>query len=187
MPNSDWGFAFFTPKALPAHVTFVTLLDDHYIKHTFRMLDGVHESLYSVGKWDQKVTRMAQLNKVRHLPIAMIFCWDSIVDKKTYETKITFSQSMRDTMITPYGYDMYGETAWYNTLLIGLAPEGKVQMWLQTMKLGANLPVEAATITTASEKDLRLCKSLVRDKVSYKPIKRVDEFIKDKTYPYGEW
>ncbi|MEH3916195.1 DUF2931 family protein [Enterobacter asburiae] len=32
----------------------------------------------------------------------MIFCWDSIIDKKTYQSTLFFSQNTWDKMITPY-------------------------------------------------------------------------------------
>ncbi|MCK8161438.1 DUF2931 family protein, partial [Erwinia amylovora] len=78
-------------------------------------------------------------NKARHPPVLMLFCWDSIIDKKTYETQIIFPPSLRKIMLTPTGKDRQGNTAWYKTLLFGLAPEGKVRIWLQNSAAGDNV------------------------------------------------
>ncbi|WP_240152816.1 DUF2931 family protein, partial [Erwinia amylovora] len=41
-------------------------------------------------------------------------------------------------------------TAWYKTLLFGLAPEGKVRIWLQNSAAGDNVALEPKKITTLS-------------------------------------
>ncbi|MGI0475803.1 DUF2931 family protein, partial [Erwinia amylovora] len=43
-----------------------------------------------------------------------------------------------------------GNTAWYKTLLFGLAPEGKVRIWLQNSAAGDNVALEPKKITTLS-------------------------------------
>lgn len=48
------------------------------------------------------------------------------------------------------GKDWRGNTAWYDTLLFGLAPEGKVRIWFQNSAPVDNLPVEPVKITTLS-------------------------------------
>ncbi|MFH8135573.1 DUF2931 family protein [Pantoea osteomyelitidis] len=192
MPYGKWGFAFFTPKALPATVNYVAMIDAKQVVYTYRTLDGVHENPYSVGKWDDKLMRFPYFNKARHPPMVMLFCWDSIIDKKTYETRITFPDSIRKQMLTPTGKDHLGKTAWYNTLLFGLAPEGKVRIWLQNSGGGENLPVEPKKITSLSGDKLDVCKE-VPNKIDfsysipdgYDPD--IKNFIKDKTYPYGSW
>ncbi|WP_318378635.1 DUF2931 family protein [Enterobacter sp.] len=189
MPYGEWGFAFFTPKALPASVNFVTLLDEKQVHYTFRTLDSVQSNPSSVGKWFQRVSRYTQFNKARHPPLAIIFCWDSIIDKKTYETHITFSQATRDRMHAPAGVDISGDTAWYDTMLFGLAPEGKVRVWLQTLKRIDNLPVQPEKLVTLSGRELRVCKNITNHKKGYVHgyAQETKDFIKDKTYPYGEW
>ena len=84
MPYGKWDFAFFTPEALPATVTYASMIDAAQIVYTYRTVDGVHDNPYSVGKWDSRVRRHAYFNKARHSPVVMLFCWDSIIDKKTY-------------------------------------------------------------------------------------------------------
>ncbi|WP_336657562.1 DUF2931 family protein [Leclercia adecarboxylata] len=129
----------------------------------------------------------AELNKARHPPVAMMICWDSIIDKKTYETQIIFKPSLREIMLTPTGKDRKGETAWYKTMLFGLAPEGKVKIWLQDSAGGENVPVEPKRMVTLSGDQLDICKGITRHIQGYGYTKTTQEFIKDKAYPYGNW
>ncbi|PKA29761.1 hypothetical protein CWR41_07520 [Cedecea lapagei] len=191
MPYGMWEFAFFTPKALPAFVNYVGIIDDKDILYSFRTLDSTQDSYLTIGKWNNKVGRHGQFNKARHPPVAMLFCWDSIIDKKTYETRIIFPASMREKMGIETGIDRLGQKAWYNTILFGLAPEGKVKVWLQNSGGGDNLPVEPKKITTLSGDKLEGCKGISRLDMSYKIPEGYDQetkdFIKGKTYPYGNW
>ncbi|MFH8135572.1 DUF2931 family protein [Pantoea osteomyelitidis] len=187
MPYGKWGFAFFTPKALPATVNYVAMIDAKQVVYTYRTLDGVQGNPDSINKWDNRVRRHAYFNKARHPPVVMLFCWDSIIDKKTYETRITFPESIRKQMLTPTGKDSYGNTAWYNTLLFGLAPEGKVRIWLQNSAGRDHLPVEPKKITSLSGDKLDLCKGVTNHTRGYGYTKTTKDFIKDKIYPYGSW
>lgn len=187
MPYGMWEFSFFTPKALPADVTYVGIIDDKKILYSFRTLDSVEDSYLTVGTWSNKVGRHAQFNKARHPPVAMLFCWDSIIDKRTYETRITFSESLREKMSTSTGLDRLGNKAWYNSLLFGLAPEGKVRVWLQNSGSGDNLPVEPKKMTTLSGDKLDGCKGITHHSSGYAYYGETLDFIKDKKYPYGEW
>lgn len=128
MPYGEVGFAFFTPRALPAVVTKALIIDNEKVVSTFRTLDSTQENPDSVGSWSSRISRHAQFNKIRHPPAQMLFCWDSVIDKKTYETRITFSPALWEKMSVPTGKDWRGNTAWYDTLLFGLAPEGKVRI-----------------------------------------------------------
>jgi len=188
MPYGLWEFAFFTPKALPALVTYVGIIDDKNIIYSFRMLDSTQDSWVTVGTWSNKVRRHAQFNKARHPPVAMLFCWDSTIDKKTYETRIIFPESLRSRMSVSTGVDRYGEKAWYDTLLFGLAPGGKVKVWLQnTVGGNGTIPVEPKKITTLTGEKLDGCKGITKHSKGYRYSKTTQEFIKDKTYPYGNW
>jgi hypothetical protein len=188
MPYGKWDFAFFTPKALPAVVTRAMIIDSGNVVSSYRTLDGVHDNPNSMGSWSNRVRRNAHFNKARHPPVSMLFCWDSIIDKKTYETQIIFQLSLREKMLTPTGKDRRGETAWYNTLLLGLAPEGKVRIWLQNSGGGGdNVPVEPKKITTLSGDKLDACKGINQHPNGYVYYGDTPEFIKGKTYPYGDW
>ncbi|UWX94622.1 DUF2931 family protein [Enterobacter mori] len=186
MPYGKWDFAFFTPKALYAEVTQALVIDEKGVVYTFRTLDSVQDSAVTVGTWSNRVRRNAQFNQARHPPVMMLFCWDSVIDKKTYETRIVFPASLRTRMLTPTGKDSYG-TTWYDTLLIGLAPEGKVRVWLQNSGIGGNLPVEPQRLTTLSGDRLDACKGVTQFSHGYRYTEDTVEFIKGKTYPYGQW
>lgn len=187
MPYGEVGFAFFTPLALPAVVTKALIIDNEKVVSTYRTLDSTQENPESVGRWSSRVSRHAQFNKVRHPPAQMLFCWDSVIDKKTYETHITFSSALREKMSVPTGRDRRGNTAWYKTLLFGLAPEGKVRIWLQNSAGGDNLPVEPVKITTLSGDKLDACKGITQSDFSYEYDQDIKDFIKGKAYPYGSW
>lgn len=187
MPFGMLGFAFFTPKALPADVTYVGFIDDKKVIYSFQSLDHVEDDYSSVGKWDKRYMRFAQFNKVCHPPVTMLFCWDSVIDKKTYETRITFPESMRKKMYISTGIDMFGEKAWYSTILFGLAPEGKVRVWLQNTGGGDNLPIEPTKIATLSGTKLDGCKGITHHPEGYTYYGETPDFIKGKAYPYGEW
>lgn len=187
MPYGKWDFAFFTPNALPAQVTRALIIDSEKVVSSYRTLDGVHDNPKSIGSWSNRVRRHAQFNKARHPPAMMLFCWDSIIDKKTYETQIIFQPSLREKMLTPTGKDRRGDTAWYDTLLLGLAPEGKVRIWLQNSGGGDNVPVEPKKITTLSGDKLDACKGITKHSQGYGYTQTTQDFIKGKIYPYGEW
>lgn len=187
MPYGEVDFAFFTPRALPAVVTKALIIDNEKVVSTFRTLDSTQENPDSVGSWSSRVSRHAQFNKVRHPPAQMLFCWDSVIDKKTYETRITFSPALREKMSVPTGKDWRGNTAWYDTLLFGLAPEGKVRIWLQNTAPIDNLPVEPVKITTLSGDKLDACKGITEHPNGYVYYGETPDFIKGKTYPYGSW
>ncbi|WP_459448971.1 DUF2931 family protein [Erwinia amylovora] len=187
MPYGKWRFAFFTPHALPAVVTRAMIIDSEKVVSSYRTLDGVHDNPNSIDSWSNRVRRHAHFNKARHPPVLMLFCWDSIIDKKTYETQIIFPPSLRKIMLTPTGKDRQGNTAWYKTLLFGLAPEGKVRIWLQNSAAGDNVALEPKKITTLSGDKLDACKGINQHPNGYVYYGDTPEFIKGKTYPYGEW
>jgi hypothetical protein len=187
MPYGKWGFAFFTPHALPAVVTFALIIDTGEIVSTYRMLDSTPADPNSVGSWYLRRSLFPYFNKAWNPPALMLICWDSIIDKKAYETRIVFPPSLPNTMLTPLGKDRYGETVWYKTLLFGLAPEGKVRIWLQSSDERENVPLEPKRITTLSGDNMDGCKGITRHPNGYVYYGDTPEFIKGKTYPYGNW
>ncbi|MGI0476607.1 DUF2931 family protein, partial [Erwinia amylovora] len=162
MPYGKWRFAFFTPHALPAVVTRAMIIDSEKVVSSYRTLDGTPGDPDTIQKWRDRTRIPAHFNKARHPPVLMLFCWDSIIDKKTYETQIIFPPSLRKIMLTPTGKDRQGNTAWYKTLLFGLAPEGKVRIWLQNSAAGDNVALEPKKITTLSGDQLDACKGITR-------------------------
>jgi hypothetical protein len=187
MPYGRWGFAFFTPRALPAVVTRAMIIDTEKVVSTYRTLDSTPDDPDTVQTWNKRVWIQVQFNKARHPPAMMLFCWDSYMDRKTYETQIIFPPSLRETMLTPTGKDEWGNTEWYKTLLFGLAPEGKVRIWLKNSAGGDDVPLEPKKITTLSGDKLRACKGITQSDFSRDFDKDTKDFIKGKTYPYGDW
>ena len=193
MPYGEIGFTFFTPKGLPAIVTRAFMLDSKKVIYDYRTLDSTASDSDAVETWSKRTGNGGiQFNKARHAPAQMLFCWDSIIDRKTYQTVIIFSPELQTQMSTPTGKNFRGETAWYDTLLFGLAPEGKVRIWLQNTDARENLPVTPLRITTTSGDKLSVCNKFPsRIKFNYSIPDGYDPFIKDfikgKKYPYGNW
>ncbi|EAA9551758.1 DUF2931 family protein [Salmonella enterica subsp. enterica] len=190
-PYDEWYFNFFYPNALPAKVTYVELLDTDGILYRYRMLGSTNASSASVGKWNEEVMGIhSDFNKAKNPPQAMHFCWDSIIDKKVYETWITFGYPLWEMMLTPYPspWDA-GVQEYRRYLLIGLAPEGRVRVWLvNNGKPNTRLTEDKdIVVETVSGEKLAMCKGVTRFSRGYKYIKETEDFIKDKKYPYGNW
>lgn len=189
LPYGQWGFSFTTPYGLSARVKHARIIDTDGYLYRFFTLDPTQDDPNIVGTWNTRSSGVSiNFNKANKPPQYLMFCWDSLIDKKIYETRVVFSPETWTRMKAPASHvDRNGKTVWYDTMLIGLAPQGKVRLWFEDVSDYPNLPIKPIKLETVSGDQLRLCKSMVRDKASYKPIKRIEEFIKDKTYPYGEW
>ncbi len=189
LPYEKWEFAFFTPKALPAVVTHARIIDTAGYLYTFNTLDSTQDNPYSVGRWSETVRRSSiHFNKARQPPQYIIFCWDSIIDKKSYETNMFFPEGVWKKMITPADYkSRSGKTVWYKTLLFGLAPEGKVRVWLQDVGDHQNYAVPVEKLKTVSGDKMTVCKGVTQSDFSYGYDQDIKDFIKGKTYPYGSW
>ncbi|EGH6512619.1 DUF2931 family protein, partial [Salmonella enterica subsp. enterica serovar Orion] len=182
-PYDEWYFNFFYPNALPADVTYVELLDTDGILYRYRALDGTIPSSTTVAEWEDDLSvGMASFNKAKNPPQAMHFCWDSVIDKKVYETWITFGYPVWEMMLTPYPspWDT-GVQEYHRYLLIGLAPEGRVRVWLENTKKPNTRLTEDKDIVveTVSGEKLAMCKGVTRFSRGYKYIKETEDFIKD--------
>ncbi|EBW3737569.1 hypothetical protein DPF15_24845, partial [Salmonella enterica subsp. enterica serovar Lattenkamp] len=183
-PYDEWYFNFFYPNALPAKVTYVELLDTDGILYRYRMLGSTNASSASVGKWNEEVMGIhSDFNKAKNPPQAMHFCWDSIIDKKVYETWITFGYPVWEMMLTPYPSPWDASIQEYHRyLVIGLAPEGRVRVWLvNNGKPNTRLTEDKdIVVETVSGEKLAMCKGVTRFSRGYKYIKETEDFIKDK-------
>ncbi|EDV4560365.1 DUF2931 family protein [Salmonella enterica subsp. enterica] len=190
-PYDEWYFNFFYPNALPAEVTYVELLDTDGILYRYRMLDGTIPSPTTVAEWEDDLSvGMASFNKAKNPPQAMHFCWDSIIDKKVYETWITFGYAVWEMMLTPYPSPWDASIQEYRRyLLIGLAPEGRVRVWLENTKNPNTRLTEDKDILveTVSGEKLAMCKKITNHSFSGGYNDYILNFIKDKKYPYGNW
>lgn len=91
-------------------------------------------------------------------------------------------------MLRPSEYrDYRGRTAYYDRVQIGLAPEGKVAVWLQGSGSEPNYRVTPSVLTTVSGDKLDICKGITKSDFSYGYDKDIKDFIKGKKYPYGSW
>lgn len=163
-----------------------------YRESFFRRLDPTEPSQSSVGKWSQHVGGfLASFNIGKALPVRMTVCWDSVIDKKAYETEIWFSRDTWQQMLTAYP-DTYrpGKIYYRNKMIIGL-PGGKVRVWLKDNRNPVVLQNPARQFTLTGD-DMLICKN-VPNKIDFSYIKAngydpfIRDFIKEKPYPYGHW
>lgn len=193
LPYDHWHFNFFYPANLPALVTMVYLEDGDIRESIFRRLDPTEPSQGSVGTWSQRVGGFpANFNIGKALPVRMTVCWDSVIDKKAYETEIWFSRETWQQMLTAYP-DTYrpGNTYYRNKMIIGLAPEGKVRVWLKDNRNPVVLQHPARQFTLTGD-DMLICKN-VPNRIDFSYIEAngydpfIRTFIEGQRYPYGNW
>ncbi|MGI0475869.1 DUF2931 family protein, partial [Erwinia amylovora] len=184
-----WTFNFFTPQALPALVTFAVVQDAGGKVYEFTTLNSTPDLPRVIGEWNDKDRAPGGYwNHVERPPRHIIFCWDSVMDKKVYETHLTIPQPVLEKMLRPsINKDYQGKTAYYNRVQIGLAPEGKVAVWLQGIGLEPNYRVTPSVLYTLSGDKLSICKGITKSDFSYGYDKDTKDFIKGKVYPYGNW
>jgi hypothetical protein len=80
-----------------------------------------------------------------------------------------------------------GDLVWYSRMVFGLSPGGKVKIWFSDVAGRPSIPVKPLKIRTRSGKDLTLCKDYVVPGGTFNVIPSTQDFIKGKTYPYGNW
>ena len=189
LPYGKWKFAFFTPEGLPALATHARIIDTAGYLYTFNTLDSTQGNPNSIETWSKVVRRSSiHFNQAKQPPQYMVFCWDSIIDKKTYETSLYFPRTVWEKMRTPASYkSRMGRTVWYKTMLLGLAPGGKVKIWLQDVGDHSNYPLPVEKLKTVSGDKLDICKGITQSDFSYGYDQDIKDFIKGKTYPYGNW
>lgn len=187
LPYKEWKFLFIYPKALPALATEALMVDGAGYKTTFHYVDNTEPSQVSVGRWNDHLGgTQAYYNKGKALPLMLRFCWDSVIDKKSYETLIFFKKGTWDQMTTPFTDSYRDETYYRSTMIIGLAPGGTVRVWLGDR----GNPVVAqsdAKITTVSGEKMKICQGVTKHPNGYVYYGDTPDFIKGKTYPYGNW
>ncbi len=184
---TEWYFNFFTPKALPALVTFAVIFDADGGVSRFVTLNSTPDMPGVIGEWnDRDRAPGGHWNHVKYPPKQFFFCWDSVIDKKVYETYLTLPDDVVEKMRSASGKsDPYHDT--YDTVLIGLAPEGKVAVWLQGIGFETNYRVTPSVLNTVSGDKLDICKGITRFSNGYEYGKNTEDFIKGKKYPYGSW
>ena len=143
------------------------------------------------GKWIFAFITPYELpSMVNHAkpPQYIVFCWDSYIDQQTYETSAVFGPETWQRMKTPADHTRpSGAPVWYNRMVFGLSPGGKVKIWFSDVAGRPSLPVTPLKLTTRSGKDLTLCKDYVVPGGSFTFLPSTQAFINGKTYPYGNW
>ncbi|EHV80490.1 putative type VI secretion protein [Escherichia coli DEC6D] len=186
-PMMNGNFSLFIPKALPALATQALMVDGEGYKTTYQYLDNTEPSQVSVGRWNDHLgATESYYNKGKALPLMLRLCWDSIIDKKSYETLIFFKKGTWEQMVTPYADNRWNETYYRSTMIIGLAPEGKVRVWLGD-RGNPVVPQLDAKITTVSGDKMKMCKGVTKHPDGYVYYGDTPDFIKGKIYPYGNW
>ncbi|MGN8162602.1 DUF2931 family protein [Pantoea sp. 22096] len=186
---AEWTFDFFTPKALPALVTFAVVQDAEGTIYRFNTLNSTPDLPKVIGGWNDKDRAPGGYwNHVERPPKHIIFCWDSIIDKKVYETALTIPKADLEKMLRPAGQkDYWGKKAYYDRVQIGLAPGGKVAVWLQGIRSEPNYRITPSILKTVSGDKLDICKGITKHPNGYKYYGDTPDFIKGKKYPYGRW
>ena len=188
LPYGKWNFSFITPYELPSTVNHARVIDTDGYLYTFNTLDPTSRDSESVDKWtDVTFGGSVNFNKVKKPPQYIVFCWDSYIDQQTYETSAVFGPETWQRMKTPADHTWYGETVWYDSMVFGLSPGGKVKIWFSDVAGRPSLPVTPLKLTTRSGKDLTLCKDYVVPGGSFTFLPSTQAFINGKTYPYGNW
>jgi hypothetical protein len=181
---TTWKFNFFTPYALPAVVTYAVVQDADGKVYEFNTLDSTKALHVVIGKWNDSARALnGYWNHVERPPKHIIFCWDSVIDKKVYETHLTFPNTVVEKMRNPNG-----NSDLYNAVQMGLAPEGKVAVWVSGVARGElSYRVTPSVLYTLSGDKLDICKGITKSDFTYGYDKDIKDFIKGKTYPYGDW
>ena len=189
LPYGKWNFSFITPYELPSMVNHARVIDTDGYLYTFNTLDPTSRDSESVDKWtDVTFGGSVNFNKVKKPPQYIVFCWDSYIDQQTYETSAVFGPETWLRMKTPADHTRpSGAPVWYNRMVFGLSPGGKVKIWFSDVAGRPSLPVTPLKLTTRSGKDLTLCKDYVVPGGSFTFLPSTQAFINGKTYPYGNW
>ncbi|HBH7068372.1 TPA: DUF2931 family protein [Enterobacter cloacae] len=188
LPYYEWFFSFITPYKLPSEVLHTRVIDTDGYLYTFNTLDPTSRDPGSVDNWPENAHGFGgQFNKVKKPPQYIVFCWESYIDQQTYETSAVFGPDTWLRMKTPADHTWYGDTVWYDNMTFGLSPGGKVKVWFPDVAGRPSLPVKPLKMWTRSGKDLTLCKDYVVPGGTFNVIQSTQDFIKGKTYPYGNW
>jgi hypothetical protein len=192
LPYKRWEFQIRTPEYFPASISFIQFLDeDNYIVQKF-MNDGANSDYASVNSWDKRVGGVSDVikNHGEALPQSLIICWDSVIDKKSYQTLFKFSPDVRQLMREPAFYPGYEKQPpdYRERIFIGLAPAGTARAWLRGIDKNNGDNILVATGESVSGENMTICQGKTKVLNGYSEYsERIKSFIKGKKYPYGEW
>lgn len=186
LPYDNWTYVFMFPGKLYAGTTYVRFLDtDGYLNQN-PLPDLTTSDRNSVDHWRKDIWRNTAIaNKGTMPPQWIQFCWDSLVDKKLYETTVEFPPKVWTMMRTPLPTS---NGPWYHdNMIIGLAPQGKVRVWFHMPDEHGGENVQIAEGKTVSGEDLTVCKGKSQYPKEYPEMDNLKKVIQGKKYPYGNW
>ncbi|MEX0444895.1 DUF2931 family protein [Xenorhabdus sp. SGI246] len=192
LPYDKWWFQFYTPEYFPASISFVQFQDeDNYIVQKF-MPDGANSNLRSLISWNKKlgITNSGIRNYGEALPRSLTVCWDSVIDKKSYQTTFKFTPEIWQLMREPAFYPGYEKQPpdYRKAIYIGLAPSGIARAWLSGIDKNNGDNILIATGESVSGDKMTVCQGKTKVLNGYSEYpKYIKDFIKGKKYPYGEW
>ncbi|PHM73272.1 DUF2931 family protein [Xenorhabdus kozodoii] len=193
LPYEKWRFQFITPEYFPVSISFVQFQDeDNYIVQKF-MPDGADSNYRSVTTWNKKLGGGSSgiNNHGEALPRSLTVCWDSVIDKKSYQTTFDFTSEVRQLMRKPATYPGYeGYPPDYRErIFIGLAPSGTARAWLRGIDKNNGDNILVATGESVFGDKMTVCQGKTKHSSGYGDDypKYIKDFIKGKKYPYGEW
>ncbi|WP_072059715.1 MULTISPECIES: DUF2931 family protein [Xenorhabdus] len=155
------------------------------------MPDGADSDFRSVNSWSKKLGGGASgiKNHGEALPQSLLVCWDSVIDKKTYQTKFIFTPDVRKLMRKPSaGHSVKNRVFYRDTLFIGLAPGGTAKAWLRGYDKNDGNNILIAIGESVSGDEMTVCQNKTKHPDGYSEYsEEIKSFIKGKKYPYGEW
>ncbi|WFQ79311.1 DUF2931 family protein [Xenorhabdus sp. SF857] len=191
LPYDKWWFKLRTPKYFPASISFVQFQDeDNYIVQKF-MPDGANPDYESLHGWNKRLGGSSGIrNYGEALPRSLTVCWDSVIDKKSYQTTFKFTPEVWQLMREPAFYPRYEKQPpdYREVIYIGLAPSGTARAWLSGIDKNNGDNILVATGVSVSGDKMTVCQGKTKVLNGYSEYpKYIKDFIKGKKYPYGEW
>ena len=186
LPYGEWNYVFIYPNVLFSQITYVRFLDTNGYLNENPLPDLTTSDKNSLSVWRKDIYRNFAIANKGSLPPQWIqFCWDSLVDKKIYQTTIEFPPKvwtmMRKEIPTQSG------PFYHDNMIFGLAPGGKVRVWFNSPGEQGGENIQIAEATSVSGKDLTLCQGKMAFRDGYPDSAKIKAFIKGKAYPYGDW
>ncbi|OKP00118.1 DUF2931 family protein [Xenorhabdus eapokensis] len=191
LPYDKWWFKLRTPKYFPASISFVQFQDeDNYVVQKF-MPDGANPDYESLHDWNKRLGGSSGIrNYGEALPRSLTVCWDSVIDKKSYQTTFDFTPDVRQLMREPYiGRRVKGHIFYRDTIFVGLAPGGNARAWLLGYDKNNGDNILIATGESVFGEKMTVCQGKTKHSSGYGDDypEYIKDFIKGKKYPYGEW
>ncbi|PHM73271.1 DUF2931 family protein [Xenorhabdus kozodoii] len=191
LPYEKWWFKLRTPKYFPVSISFVQFQDeDNYVVQKF-MPDGANPDYESLNSWNKRLGGGSGIrNYGEALPRSLTVCWDSVIDKKSYQTTFKFTPDVWQVMREPYiGRRVKGRIFYRDTIFVGLAPGGTARAWLPGYDKNNGDNILVATGESVFGDKMTVCQGKTKHSSGYGNDypKYIKDFIKGKKYPYGEW